>query len=757
MEKEVKDKGLDATEKYDGVSRRMFLTGTSGAAVAVAATGLLSSDALGQVNSAPPAEKVPGKLQAPAQTTASKTANSLKYPNLLRPLKVGKHILRNRIIGSASGAQLLQGPEAFPGQEMMIHHHNTARAGAAIVVISQPIKIHPTNELDVLKPGSTPFPVWDIANTGCRNLLSQLTEGVHFYGSLCFWKADIRPPQGYDVSAGGNGEGKPTTAQEERNASSKAQAPPPSGPGGPPPENKVLTEEMLKAIIDDAAEQALLGKEGCGFDGIWLHCGYRAAPTAKLMSPLTNHRTDKYGGNLENRARFTIELCDAIKKKCGQDFLIMAIMSGEEPEGGYTLDDGAEFAKLFTGHMDLLALKGDSGNVNSPTNFVTGSDKYTPNLYMTEYYKKKGVTIPLISDGGFTDIKLAERALASGKTDAVGMCRALITNRNFLQLALEGRNEDVRPCIRCNACHINGTYYTAWNQTPWNSVCFVNPTWGLEHKIETMVAPPTDKKRVAVIGGGPAGMEAALVAAQRGHAVTLYEKTGRLGGTFNTFENVSFKWPHTDFKNYMVRQVGKTPNIKVRLNTEATPEMIEKEGYNAVLLAVGAEPIVPDIPGVKNKSVVLVTDVYGKEDTLAKHVVIIGGGETGVETGLHLEEKGHIVTVLEESDVLARDASRVHFYEEFKQIVAARKNCKVILHARCSGITEKGVTYMDADDKQQTIEAGNVILAAGMQAKSDLALKFYGTSPCFHTIGDCRLAGDLRTAMRSAFGAASTL
>lgn len=757
MGKEVKNNPqLDATKKQEGLSRRTFLSSTGGAALAVAATGLLNDRAVAQPSAVPATEKTADKPPVPAKAAVSKMGTVPKYPNLLSPMKVGNHILRNRIIGSASGAHLLQGPDPSPTQEIMIHHANTARAGAAIVVISQPLKIHPDpDQTDVLKPGSNPFITWDIANTGTRNMLSQLTEGVHFYGSLCFWKADIRPPSGYDVSVTSVGHGIDSEKEERGGGQAKAK----SSSEQPPqafPEKKELTEEMLKAIIDNAAEQALLGKEGCGFDGIWLHCGYRGAPTARLMSPLTNHRTDKYGGSLENRARFTIELCDAIKKKCGKDFLIMAIMSGEEPKGGYTLDDGAEFAKLFTGHMDLLALKGDTGSVNSPDNFVTGPDKYTPNLYMTEYYKKKGVTIPLISDGGFTDMELAEKALAAGKTDAVGMCRALITNRNFMQLALEGRNEDVRPCIRCNGCHINGQAYTPWNQTPWNSICYVNPTFGMEHKIDKMVSPPTDKKKVAIIGGGPSGMEAALIAAERGHSVTLFEKTGRLGGAFKTFEKVSFKWPHTDFKNYMVRQIGKS-NVTVRMNTEATPEMIKKEGFNAVLVAIGAEPILPDIPGAKGKNVVQVTDVYGKEDTLAKNVVVIGGGQTGVETAMHLEEQGHIVTVLEESAVLARDAVRVHFYEEFQQALSKHVNCKVILQARCNKISETGATYVDSDGKEQSIQAGSVVLAVGMKAKSGQALKFYGSSAGFYTIGDCRLAGDLRTAMRSAFGVASQL
>ena len=738
MKKVTTDPAFDEAERHEGSSRRTFLSGTGGAALAIAATGLLNNEASGQAITA-------SKPPVPAKASAPKTAKyPNKYPHLLSPMKVGNRVLKNHMIGSATGAYLLQGPEACPGWEIMVHHANQARAGAAIVVLSQPIAIHPTNNLDALKGGNF-TPTWDLANAGCQFLLAQLTEGVHFYGSLCFWKANIRPPAGYDVSSTVTADNRISTAQQESLGAGLGNAMMNGRPAEP--EKKELTEEMLQAIIDGAVQQAEMGKK-CGFDGIWLHCGYRGAPTARLMSPLTNRRTDKYGGSLENRARFTIELADAIKKKCGQDFLIMAIMSGEEPAGGYTLDDGAEFAKLFTGHIDLLALKGDGGSANAPDNFIT---ERTPNLYMTEYYKKKGAKIQLISDGGFTDLDLAEEALASGKTDAIGMCRIFISNRNVLQLALEGRNEDLVPCIRCNACHGNGDI-----GYPPNTTCFVNPVYGLEHKIDRMISPPTDKKKVAIIGGGPAGMEAALIAAQRGHEVTLYEKTARLGGTINTIESVPFKWPHKDFKNYLVRQIGKS-GVKVHLNTTADAAMIRKEEYDAVLAAVGAESIVPDIPGVKGANVIYAPEVYGKEDALAKDVVVIGGGETGLETGIHLTEKGHNVTILEASETLAADAMRAHFYESLLDFWKKHPNCKVILRARSNGISEDGVTYIDADGKQRSIKAGSVVISVGMKPKINLALQFAGTSTLFYQIGDCFEAGDIRTSIRSAFSIASSL
>ncbi len=740
----------ESSQKKEGVSRRKFLSGTGTAALTMAATGLVGGRALGRTSDAQPA----GSEQPPTKTTAAKAANSLKYPHLLLPMRIGNHVLRNRIIATPFAPHYLVGPDGNPTEAIMHGYANTARAGAALVVLSQPINIHPQNEEDVLKllkehpdvvnpdhgTNAGHFPTWDMANAGTQNLMSQLTEAIHFYGALCLMKPWMRLPQGFDVSASGKAASIAGTRNSEVSGAVVTGAPAQQ-------EKKEATEEVLEKLIEDTVLQAVLAKE-CGFDGLWLHAAYREPPTARMMSPLTNHRTDKYGGSIENRARFNIQLFDAIKKRCGQDFFLMLAMSGCEPGGGYTLDDGAEFAKLYNGHIDLLELKGDPGERDStPSNFVPGR---TPFLFMAEHYKKKKVGVPVITSGGFTNLDWAEEALAADQLDAIGMCRALITNRNLIQLAVEGRNEDVLPCIRCNGCYGNGPF------NPWNSTCAINPVYGLEHKIDRMISPPAAKKKIAVIGGGPAGMKAALVASERGHTVILYEKTDRLGGDFKLFENVSFKWPHKDYKNYMVRQVGKS-GITVRLNTEADPGMIAKEGYDAVIVAIGADPTVPDLPGIKGRNVVYAPDVYGKEKALAKDVVIIGGGSMGVETGIFLADQGHSVTVLEAANVMAGDAARSHFYERLVYTWEQLPNFKPIVQARCNGITEGGVTYLDADGKQQSIKAGTVVVAMGMKARADQALKFNGTSPWVYRVGNCQEAADLRCAIRSAFSAASMI
>jgi len=185
--------------------------------------------------------------------------------------------------------------------------------------------------------------------------------------------------------------------------------------------------------------------------------------------------------------------------------------------------------------------------------------------------------------------------------------------------------------------------------------------------------------------------------------------------------------------------------------------MIKEGNYDAVLVAIGADPIVPQISGVDGKNVIFAVDVFGKEANLGKAVVVVGGGEVGVETGMHLAEQGHKVTVLEMTDMLARDAVPIHYYSMLKEAWEKLDNFSAIVNARCNGITGSKVTYVDKDGKEQSIEADSIVIAAGMKAKDEMAMKYHDTGSRLYMIGDCNVAGDLQRAMRSAFSAASTL
>jgi len=293
-------------------------------------------------------------------------------------------------------------------------------------------------------------------------------------------------------------------------------------------------------------------------------------------------------------------------------------------------------------------------------------------------------------------------------------------------------------------CHDSGAYGG-------HSQCAVNPRFGLEYWIDRMVEPPKGEKKVAVIGGGPTGMKAALTAAERGHKVTLYEKTGALGGILKYAELVSFKYPLARYIKFMADKVSES-SINVKLNTEATPEMIKAEGYDVVISAIGSEPIIPAIPGIEHA--VHAIDAHGAEDKLGDNVVIIGGGQVGIELALHLDTLGKKGIVLELQRKIAPDASPT---QRSDIITRFRKSgFKAVNYAKCTRI-EPGKVFYDHDGVDKVIEADSVVLAVGMKPKTAESDSFMGTADVFTPTGDCNKARTLEWATKEGYYAAMRL
>lgn len=675
----------------------------------------------------------------------------LLYKNLQSPLKIRNYILKNRLAASNSLPHFLQGPESYPADPVIAHFENKAK-GAAIVTCMG-INNFSRGKQQPMNLDFGHFPDFDLYDTTSQNYLLHLSDALHYYDSIACMGLFIGPPSAYSLMRQKSAD-NPDDYLESFRESSDDETPfaipkPFEFELEMIPAHEDCTwydSETLSKIADSYAEQASILKT-LDYDMVSIHGCYRANLTARMFSPITNKRTDEWGGSLENRMRFTLMVLERIRQRVGEDFLIELVWSAEDVEGGYSIDDSVVFLNRAKKYIDIVQLRAPSADLAHPTSFTL---KPEPFLHYSEYIKKRVDGLVIGTIGGYQDLDACDKIIAEGKADLIYSARAWISNPAYGQLALEGRGDDVVPCLRCNKCHGRG------EKDPFHSVCSVNPIIGLEHKITRMGMPVKTSKRVAVIGGGPAGMRCALYLKERGHTPVIFEASDSLGGVIRHSDFVDFKWTLKKFKDYLIYQVQKH-GIEVRLNTRATPEMLKEEQFDAIVTALGANPVKPPIQGLDGEQVFFAEKALMNETALGRNVVIIGGGEVGVETGIYLARKGHKVTVLEMRDKLAADSTLIHYYTIFKEFWEAEPNFTGIVNALVKSVGNGAVYYTDKDGLEQYVTADSVVVSAGMQSLSDEALLFYGAAPEFQMIGDCKKPGTIQSAMRMAYAAASRI
>ncbi len=646
---------------------------------------------------------------------------NVKYPHLFSPITIGGVTFKNRIWSAPAGTHLLAGLEEYPNEAVIAYYANKAKGGSANITFS-------AQNMDIYKPQDDVHAHENIFPQKNHRMWRQLTDAVHYYGAKISLELLAFEYHGYDddgnlVSYTVNGHGKKY------------------------PKLTRPVMERIAATYADAAEAAL----DCGFDMILIHGGHGLV-LSQMLSPKFNTRKDEFGGSLENRAKFPIMILDAIRKRVGRKLLIEYRISGSElTDGGFTTDDCIAFLKMIQDRIDIAHIS--CGSFYSETEHIMHPSNFLPagcNAYLARAVKESGeIHIPVLTLGAFQHPDLMEETIATGGADLIAMARGTISDAYVPDKALHDKADEIIPCIRCFHCLDYGRN-TAF-------ACSVNPTVGREYRLKLLEEKPTARKKVVIVGGGPAGMEAAIVAAQRGHDVTLLEKADHLGGKLVFSRQTEFKKDLMKFMDYQIHMVDKL-GVQVRLNTEATPELVASMEPDAVLAAVGADPIIPPIPGVDGKNVITAEQCYEKGlkgEDMGDHIAVLGGGLVGCETALYLSMYlGKRVTLIEMTRAIAQEEHSIP-----RQALVEHMDEYVTYYCgvRCTGITQQGMEVADSFGNTALIEADTVVLAAGMRARSQQAEQFRGLSLFFEPIGDCVVAKNVRGATRSGYDAASRL
>lgn len=642
-----------------------------------------------------------------------------KYPHLCAPITLGRTTFRNRMFSAPMGGTDIANDGCI-GPKSTAFYELRGKGGAAAVTVSE-CMVHPATD------GSHAYHL-DESILNSLACATYTADAIRRHGAI----------PSLELSHSGMFAGTYMTDKSKQKSLHQWGPCDTTRADGVPV--KALTVEMIHEITAAYAHVAGLARRA-GFELLMIHGGHGWLLN-QFLSPLFNHRTDEYGGSLENRCRFAVEVLRAVREAVGPFFPIEFRMSGAEfVEGGYDIDEGVRIARMIEPYVDLIHV---SAGTYQKTFGITHPSMFTEhgrNVFLAAEIKKH-VSKPVATIGGLNDPAQMEEIIASGKADVIYMARALLADPFLPNKVMANRDEDIVHCLRCFTC-------MAERAATSTRRCTVNPLIGRECEGDVVYPAPV-KKKVLVAGGGPGGLYAAWTAARRGHQVILCEKEGQLGGILKSEQALPFKHEMYELAGTYTK-FARDAGVEIRLNTEVTRAYVEKEAPDALIIAVGSEPLVPPIPGLDGGNVVIVNNYYLEKDKVGDEVVVMGGGLAGCECAIHLGMEGRKVHLVEMRDTLAPDANVRH-----RPLLLAEIDKYVTVHTshRALRVTPEGVICAKEDGQEVLIPGASVICALGQRSRTAAVNDLNGSAPFVRVIGDASRVSTITNAVYWGYHAA---